>query len=50
MTAGLLAWADDGHGILHHLLVDMLVKGAIVIGGLVVLVLGMVVIWRKIGR
>ncbi|MEV7013786.1 hypothetical protein [Streptosporangium sp. NPDC051022] len=34
----------------HHLLSDLLVKGVIVIVALLVLAVGMVVVWRTIGR
>ncbi|MGW4484686.1 hypothetical protein ACWEOE_12675 [Amycolatopsis sp. NPDC004368] len=36
--------------LVHHLLVDLLSKGLIVITAVVVLVVGAVVIWRKAGR
>ncbi|KOG37592.1 hypothetical protein [Streptomyces decoyicus] len=40
----------EGAGLLHHLLVDAALKGAIVIAALIVLALGMVLIWKKAGR
>ncbi|MET7798813.1 hypothetical protein [Streptomyces decoyicus] len=40
----------EGADLLHHLLVDAVLKGAIVIVALIVLALGMVLIWTKTGR
>ena len=40
----------DGHEILHELLMDLLIKGLIVLAAVVLLVLGAVVIWRRAGR
>ncbi len=42
--------AGDGAEILHHLLTDFLIKGLIVAIALIVLVAGMVIIWRTAGR
>ncbi|WP_281176268.1 hypothetical protein [Pseudonocardia acaciae] len=39
----------SGAELLHHLLVDYLIKGGIVVVGLLLLVIGMVVVWRKLG-
>ncbi|MGW8379447.1 hypothetical protein [Streptomyces sp. ODS28] len=39
--------AGEGEELLHHLLLDLLVKGAIVLVALVVLAVGMVLIWRR---
>ncbi|WP_326569690.1 hypothetical protein VSH64_01130 [Amycolatopsis rhabdoformis] len=36
--------------LVHHLLMDLLVKGLIVVAAVVLLVLGAVVIWRRVGR
>ncbi|MGV9299868.1 MULTISPECIES: hypothetical protein [Amycolatopsis] len=47
MNAALLA---DGDGILQHLMHDLLVKGLIVLGAVLVAVIGVVVIWKKVGR
>jgi hypothetical protein len=47
MTAQPLA---DGHEILPELMMDLLVKGLIVLAAVVLLVLGAVVIWRRAGR
>ncbi|MGW3498991.1 hypothetical protein [Streptomyces sp. NPDC001020] len=40
----------DGDALLHHLLVDYLIKAAIVVAALLVLGTGMVIIWRRAGR
>ena len=40
----------EGHEILHELMMDLLVKGLIVLAAVVLLVLGAVVIWRRAGR
>ncbi|SEP33881.1 hypothetical protein [Amycolatopsis saalfeldensis] len=40
----------DGQEVLHELMMDLLVKGLIVLGAVVLLVLGAVVIWRRAGR
>ncbi|WP_030987491.1 hypothetical protein [Streptomyces sp. NRRL S-1813] len=40
----------EGAGLLHHLLLDAALKGAVVIVALIVLALGMVLIWKKAGR
>ncbi|WIX78449.1 hypothetical protein QRX50_45065 [Amycolatopsis carbonis] len=40
----------NGDELLHHLLLDLLVKGLIGLGAVVALVIGAVVIWRKAGR
>lgn len=37
-----------GHELLHHLLTDYLVKGAIVLVAVLILATGMVVIWKKL--
>lgn len=51
MTAlGIVTATVEGHDLLHHLLVDLLMKGAIVVLALITLAVGMVVIWRKFGR
>ncbi|MFF5205915.1 hypothetical protein [Streptosporangium sp. NPDC000396] len=53
MTGGplrALSAGDDGSKILEHLLSDFLIKGVIVVIALLVLALGMVVIWRKVGK
>ncbi|KAA9381590.1 hypothetical protein F5972_01790 [Microbispora cellulosiformans] len=53
MTGGLLhapLAGDGGSEILDHLLSDVLIKGGIVVFALLALVLGMVLIWRKIGK
>ncbi|WP_409181421.1 hypothetical protein F9C11_33830 [Amycolatopsis sp. VS8301801F10] len=47
MNAVLLA---DGNEVLQHLMHDLLVKGLIVLGAVVVAVVGIVVIWKKVGR
>ena len=47
MTAAVLA---DGSEMVGHLLHDLLVKGLIVLGAVLVLVIGAVVIWKKVGR
>ncbi|MET9263907.1 hypothetical protein [Amycolatopsis sp. NPDC004079] len=47
MNAVLLA---DGDGMLQHLVHDLLVKGLIVLGAVLVAVIGAVVIWKKVGR
>jgi hypothetical protein len=53
MTGGLLhavSAGDEGSKLLDHLLADFLIKGIIVVIALLVLALGMVVIWKKIGK
>ncbi len=52
MTGDLtLVLADgEGHDLLHHLLVDYLIKAAIVLVALLVLAAGMVLIWKKVSR
>ncbi|GAA1028232.1 MULTISPECIES: hypothetical protein [Amycolatopsis] len=47
MNAVLLA---DGDGMLQHLVHDLFVKGLIVLGAVLVAVIGVVVIWKKVGR
>ena len=47
MTGALLA---DGAELVGHLMHDLLVKGLIVLGAVLVLVIGAVVIWKKVGR
>ncbi|MFD2473286.1 hypothetical protein [Amycolatopsis silviterrae] len=47
MNAVLLA---DGSEMLQHLMHDFLVKGLIVLGAVLVAVIGVVVIWKKVGR
>ncbi|MDQ0377752.1 hypothetical protein [Amycolatopsis thermophila] len=37
-------------GVVHHLLADLVIKGAIALGAVVVFVAGAVVLWRRIGR
>ncbi|MER7009202.1 hypothetical protein ABT297_40010 [Dactylosporangium sp. NPDC000555] len=44
------ALAGDGIELLEHLLIDRLMKVAIVVIALAVLALGMVIIWRIGGR
>lgn len=39
----------DGSELVHHLLTDLLIKTAIVIGAVVLLAVGMVVLWRRLG-
>ncbi|MFD0889797.1 hypothetical protein ACFQ08_35100 [Streptosporangium algeriense] len=41
---------DRGSELLGHLMHDLMVKGIIVAVALVVLVVGMVIIWRMAGR
>ncbi|MFI5609887.1 hypothetical protein [Amycolatopsis sp. NPDC051903] len=41
---------NEAEGVLQHLVLDLLIKGLIVLGAIGVLVLGAVVIWRKVGR
>ncbi|MEV7908501.1 hypothetical protein [Streptomyces anulatus] len=53
MTGGgpyALAAGDEGSELLRHLLADFLIKGVIVVAALLVLTVGMVVIWRTVGR
>ena len=50
MTGGQVLAGGEGAELVHHLLVDMLVKGAIGVGALLVLVLGAVLLWRRLGR
>ncbi|WP_162186060.1 hypothetical protein [Amycolatopsis jejuensis] len=40
----------DGSEVLHHLMADLLVKGLIVVGAVLVVIVGVVVIWKKVGR
>ncbi|MGW7533567.1 hypothetical protein [Amycolatopsis sp. NPDC054798] len=40
----------DGDEMLQHLMHDLLVKGLIVLGAVLVAVVGVVVIWKKVGR
>ncbi|WP_199785901.1 MULTISPECIES: hypothetical protein [Actinomycetes] len=47
MNAALLA---DGDEMLRHLVHDLFVKGLIVLGAVLVAVVGIVVIWKKVGR
>ncbi|MFC5723907.1 hypothetical protein ACFP1Z_27450 [Streptomyces gamaensis] len=42
--------AADSSSLLHHLLMDYVVKGVIVVVALAVLAIGMVVVWRRAGR
>ncbi|WP_020658509.1 hypothetical protein [Amycolatopsis benzoatilytica] len=49
MTGVLLA-EGEGAEILGHLMHDLLVKGLIVLGAVLLLVIGAVVIWKKVGR
>ncbi|MGW2816574.1 hypothetical protein [Streptomyces sp. NPDC001415] len=44
------ALAAGSDGLAHHLLMDLAIKGVIVVVAAIVLVLGMVVIWRRAGR
>ncbi|MFI6051923.1 hypothetical protein ACIBCO_17750 [Streptomyces violascens] len=44
------AFAAGSDGLARHLLMDFAVKGVIVVVAAIVLVLGMVVIWRRAGR
>ncbi|MBO8194817.1 hypothetical protein ITI46_24630 [Streptomyces oryzae] len=39
----------ESSGLLYHLLLDRAIKGGIVLVALVLLVVGMVVIWRRTG-
>lgn len=41
--------ARDGHRVLEHLFVDLLLKGAIVVVALVVVVVLGVALWRRLG-
>ncbi|MEU6331868.1 hypothetical protein ABZ851_32140 [Streptomyces sp. NPDC047049] len=41
---------DEGSGLLAHLVADAAMKGVIVLVALIVLGLGMVLIWRRVGR
>ncbi|MEV8630994.1 hypothetical protein AB0395_04990 [Streptosporangium sp. NPDC051023] len=41
---------DEGSELVRHLLSDFLIKGVIVLVALLVLTMGMVVIWRTVGR
>ncbi len=45
LTAG-----DEGSELVRHLLADFLIKGAIVVVALLVLVAGMVAVWKTAGR
>ena len=40
----------DGGNLMHHLIVDRLIKLAVVAMALIVLAIGMAVIWRRSGR
>lgn len=40
----------SGHELLGHLVTDMLIKGGIVIGAAVLLLLGAMLLWRGLGR
>jgi hypothetical protein len=42
--------ADSGDEIVGHLVIDMLVKGLIVVAALAAVAIGVVVIWRRLGR
>ncbi|WP_438295166.1 hypothetical protein [Streptomyces sp. HUAS TT7] len=44
------AFAAGSDGLAHHLLMDFAIKGVIVVVAVVILVLGMVLIWRRAGR
>lgn len=44
------ALAMDSSDLVDHLLMDYAIKGGIVIVALILLVLGMVVVWRRAGR
>ena len=44
------AAADDGDQVLHELMTDLLIKGAIVVVALIVLVVALTIIYRKVGR
>ncbi len=39
----------DGSELVHHLLTDLLIKAAIVLGAVAILIVGMVVLWRRLG-
>jgi len=41
---------SDGGELALHLLIDLLVKGAIVLAAVLVFVVGAVLLWRKLGR
>jgi hypothetical protein len=47
VNATLLSGGDE---MLQHLMHDLLVKGLIVLGAVLVAVIGAVVIWKKVGR
>ncbi|MCG3755497.1 hypothetical protein FKO37_33900 [Amycolatopsis sp. Poz14] len=40
----------DGDEMLQHLVHDLFVKGLIVLGAVLAAVVGIVVIWKKVGR
>lgn len=40
---------DGGTELMHHLLTDYLLKGAIVVGLAIVVLIAMVIIWKKVG-
>jgi hypothetical protein len=42
--------ADGGAEIVEHLVTDMLVKGLIVVAALAAVTIGVVAIWRRLGR
>ncbi|MFD7163506.1 hypothetical protein [Streptomyces violascens] len=44
------AFAAGSDDLAHHLLMDFAVKGVIVAVAAIILVLGMVLIWRRAGR
>lgn len=41
---------SDGDQLLHHLLMDYAIKVVIVVAALILLVTGMIVLWKKVGR
>jgi len=41
--------AMDGSELVQHLLTDLLIKVAIVLGAAAILIVGMVVLWRRLG-
>ncbi|HEX3733339.1 MAG TPA: hypothetical protein VHU91_10510 [Mycobacteriales bacterium] len=48
-AARTLASSEDDE-LLHHLLIDKLIKGAIVLVALLTLAMGMVIIWKKFAK
>ncbi|MFG2227500.1 hypothetical protein [Streptomyces sp. NPDC048644] len=48
--SGVSPQAMAASGLVHHLMTDLLIKGAIVVAAVLVLAVGMAVIWRRAGR